>query len=85
MANYNPNLTFIPYLFTDDEYLYYLYERLIKKQNLELLAIYKGYDSQDDDVKYHLFKNAEGYWLAQLKNRNSKICFLGTKLNKFKL
>ncbi|AVM49456.1 DKNYY domain-containing protein [Capnocytophaga sp. oral taxon 878] len=73
------------YLSTDDEYLYYLHERLIKKQNLELLAIYKGYDSQDDDVKYHLFKNVEGYWLAQLKNRNSKICFLGTKLNKFKL
>jgi len=68
----------------DKDYYYYGTTRLFKNKNVEVLARYTGYRmgcSQDrtPTTDYYLFKNAEGYWLAELGNENI-ICFLGKKL-----
>ena len=68
----------------DKDYYYYGTTRLFKNKNVEVLARYTGYRmgcSQDrtPTTDYYLFKNAEGYWLAELGDENV-IRFLGTEL-----
>ena len=71
-------------LLADKNYLYFGRRKLIKNQNVEILAIYTGYRpscSHDDPyTNYYLLKNSEGYWLAVLGG-DAKIRFLGNKLN----
>ena len=71
-------------LLADKNYLYFGRRKLIKNQNVEILAIYTGYRpscSHDDPyTNYYLLKNSEGYWLAELGG-DAKIRFLGNKLN----
>ena len=68
----------------DKDYYYYGTTRLFKNKNVEVLARYTGYRmgcSQDrtPTTDYYLFKNTEGYWLAELGDENV-IRFLGTEL-----
>ena len=68
----------------DKDYYYYGTTRLFKNKNVEVLACYTGYRmgcSQDrtPTTDYYLFKNTEGYWLAELGDENV-IRFLGTEL-----
>ena len=68
----------------DKDYYYYGTTRLFKNKNVELLAVYTGYRmgcSQDrtPTTDYYLFKNDQGYWLAELGDENV-IRFLGTEL-----
>ena len=70
----------------DKDYYYYGTTRLFKNKNVEVLARYTGYRmgcSQDSTptTDYYLFKNTEGYWLAELGDENV-IRFLGTELKK---
>ena len=68
----------------DKDYYYYGTTRLFENKNVELLAVYTGYRmgcslDRTPTTDYYLFKNAEGYWLAELGNKDV-ICFLGTEL-----
>ena len=68
----------------DKDYYYYGTTRLFKNKNVEVLARYTGYRmgcSQDrtPTTDYYLFKNDQGYWLAELGDENV-IRFLGTEL-----
>ena len=68
----------------DKDYYYYGTTRLFENKNVELLAVYTGYRmgcSQDrtPTTDYYLFKNDQGYWLAELGDENV-IRFLGTEL-----
>ncbi len=70
----------------DKDYYYYGTTRLFENKNVELLAVYTGYRmgcslDRTPTTDYYLFKNAEGYWLAELGNKDV-ICFLGTELKK---
>ena len=67
-----PTLTAAPNGFlADKDYFYYGTTRLFPNKEVELLAIYVGYwkgcgfDSTPTTNLY-LFKNAQGYWLAEL-------------------
>ena len=57
----------------DKNYWYDDTTRLFQNKDVELLAIYKGYRRKKGDgmdptpeTNFYLFKNAEGYWLAEL-------------------
>ena len=68
----------------DKDYYYYGTTRLFKNKNVELLAVYTGYRmgcslDRTPTTDYYLFKNDQGYWLAELGNKDV-ICFLGTEL-----
>ena len=70
----------------DKDYYYYGTTRLFKNKNVEVLARYTGYRmgcslDRTPTTDYYLFKNAEGYWLAELGDENV-IRFLGTELKK---
>ena len=67
-----PTLTAAPNGFlADKDYFYYGTTRLFPNKEVELLAIYVGYwkgcgfDSTPT-TNFYLFKNAQGYWLAEL-------------------
>ena len=70
----------------DKDYYYYGTTRLFKNKNVEVLARYTGYRmgcslDRTPTTDYYLFKNDQGYWLAELGNKDV-ICFLGTELKK---
>ena len=55
----------------DKDYWYYGTTRLFQNKDVELLAIYTGYRKgcgmdTAPGTNYYLFKNAQGYWLAEL-------------------
>ena len=57
----------------DKDYWYDGTTRLFQNKDVELLAIYKGYRRKKGDgmdptpeTNFYLFKNAQGYWLAEL-------------------
>ena len=68
----------------DKDYYYYGTTRLFKNKNVEVLARYTGYRmgcslDRTPTTDYYLFKNDQGYWLAELGDENV-IRFLGTEL-----
>ena len=70
----------------DKDYYYYGTTRLFKNKNVEVLARYTGYRmgcslDRTPTTDYYLFKNDQGYWLAELGDENV-IRFLGTELKK---
>ena len=55
----------------DKDYFYYGTTRLFPNKEVELLAIYEGYRKgcgfdSTPTTNFYLFKNAQGYWLAEL-------------------
>ncbi|MDO4880501.1 MAG: DKNYY domain-containing protein [Capnocytophaga sp.] len=81
-----PSLTVVFEEFlADKDYLYFERTRLFKNKNVELLAVYEGYRKgcgQDTTptTNYYLFKNVEGYWIAELGGEYNTLQFLGKKL-----
>ena len=70
----NASLKEVPNGFlADKNEWYYGTTRLFQNKDVELLAIYKGYRRKKGDgmdptpeTNFYLFKNAQGYWLAEL-------------------
>ena len=68
----NASLRVVPKGFlADKDYWYDGTTRLFPNKDVELLAIYEGYEigcgmDPTPATNFYLFKNAEGYWLAEL-------------------
>ena len=68
----NASLRVVPNGFlADKDYFYYGTTRLFQNKDVELLAIYEGYRKgcgfdSTPTTNLYLFKNAQGYWLAEL-------------------
>ena len=68
----NASLKAVPNGFlADKDYWYYGTTRLFPSKDVELLAIYEGYRKgcgldNTPTTNFYLFKNAQGYWLAEL-------------------
>lgn len=63
---------------TDKNYIYTSTHRIIKSENIELLAVYEGYwpmcaVGNPVSSTYYVFKNKEGYWLALISDKNVEI------------
>ena len=68
---------------TDNDYIYYGTNKVIKNKNPEILAIITGNRSgcgfdTTPPSNYYILKNDEGYWLALISNK-AIIKFLGNK------
>jgi len=70
----------------DKDYIYANNFRVIKNNDVELLAIFGGSrpdrDGRGHSSDYYLFKNSEGYWLVLIyKSSGVRVKYLGNKLN----
>lgn len=70
--------------FADKNYIYTHHYRIIKNDNAELLATFKGFNIVNGiptpPFNYCLFKNTEGYWLVRISN-GVRIKNLGRELS----
>ena len=73
----NASLRVVPNGFlADKDYWYDGTTRLFPSKDVELLAIYEGYEkgwgmNPAPTPNFYLFKNAQGYWLAELSGEGA--------------
>lgn len=73
-----PSVRMFNRFLADKNYIYTNTHRIIKSENIELLAAYEGVwpiCSVDNPVSstYYVFKNTEGYWLALISDKSVEI------------
>ena len=86
----NASLRVVPNGFlADKDYWYDDTTRLFQNKDVELLAIYKGYRRKKGDgmdptpeTNFYLFKNAQGYWLAELGGEGAMCPLTNEQANK---
>ena len=84
----NASLRVVPNGFlADKDYWYDDTTRLFQNKDVELLAIYEGYEKgwgmdPAPSPNFYLFKNAQGYWLAELNGEGAMCPLTNDQANK---
>ena len=84
----NASLRVVPNGFlADKDYWYDGTTRLFPSKDVELLAIYEGYEKgwgmdPAPSPNFYLFKNAQGYWLAELNGEGAMCPLTNDQANK---
>ena len=84
----NASLKVVPNGFlADKDYWYDGTTRLFPNKDVELLAIYEGYEigcgmDPTPATNFYLFKNAQGYWLAELGGKGAMCPLTNEQANK---
>ena len=84
----NASLRVVPNGFlADKDYWYDDTTRLFQNKDVELLAIYEGYEKgwgmdPAPSPNFYLFKNAQGYWLAELSGEGAMCPLTNEQANK---